>query len=185
MAEVPTIRLEHLSEQQAKAFIIADNRLTEKADWDKQLLGAQLKILSEAEIDFSQDVTGFEVGEIDLFLENAAPSNNGNDNPADAIPEDSGKTRVSRTGDHWSLDRHRELSDYSVCTTWGVRDKHLYLLNVCRKRIGYPELKRAVRELSDTFGPETILIEDKASGTKLIPGSVKKLGSTDRKTEPS
>ncbi len=109
MAEVPTIRLEHLSEQQAKAFLIADNRLTENADWNKQLLGAQLKILAEAEIDFSLEITGFEVGEIDLFIENAALANNGKVDPADAIPEYSGKTQVSRAGDCWVLKRHRVL----------------------------------------------------------------------------
>jgi predicted phage terminase large subunit-like protein len=61
-----------------------------------------------------------------------------------------------------------ELSDFSVCTTWGVKDKRLYLLHVYRKRVGYPELKRAVREQAQAFGPQTILIEDKASGTQLI-----------------
>jgi phage terminase large subunit-like protein len=61
-----------------------------------------------------------------------------------------------------------ELSDYSVCTTWGVRDKHLFLLDVCRKRVNYPELKRAVREQAEAFGAKTILVEDKASGTQLI-----------------
>jgi len=38
-----------------------------------------------------------------------------------------------------------ELCDYSVCTTWGIKEKHVYLLHVFRKRLGYPELKRAVR----------------------------------------
>jgi predicted phage terminase large subunit-like protein len=61
-----------------------------------------------------------------------------------------------------------QLSDYSVGTTWGVKDRHLYLLNVYRKRIGYPELKRAVREQAEMFGAKTVLIEDKASGTQLI-----------------
>jgi predicted phage terminase large subunit-like protein len=61
-----------------------------------------------------------------------------------------------------------ELSDYSVCTSWGVKEKHLYLLHVCRKRLDYPELKRAVREQAESFNPETILIEDRASGTQLI-----------------
>ena len=61
-----------------------------------------------------------------------------------------------------------ELSDYSVCTTWGVKDKHAYLLRVLRKRLGYPELKRAVREQAEAFSSNTILIEDKASGTQLI-----------------
>jgi hypothetical protein len=54
-----------------------------------------------------------------------------------------------------------ELSDYSVCTTWGVREKHLYLLHVLRKRLGYPELKRAVWEQANAFRPHVILIEDK------------------------
>ena len=61
-----------------------------------------------------------------------------------------------------------ELSDYSVCTTWGVKEKHVYLLHVFRKRLGYPELKRTVREQAEAFGPNTILIEDRASGTQLI-----------------
>jgi predicted phage terminase large subunit-like protein len=61
-----------------------------------------------------------------------------------------------------------DLSDYSVCTTWGVKDKHVYLIHVLRKRLGYPELKRAVSEQYQAFNPETILIEDRASGTQLI-----------------
>ena len=61
-----------------------------------------------------------------------------------------------------------ELSDYSVCTTWGVKEKHLYLRHVLRKRLGYPDLKKAVREQAEAFSPQTILIEDKASGTQLI-----------------
>jgi predicted phage terminase large subunit-like protein len=50
----------------------------------------------------------------------------------------------------------------------GVKENHVFLLNVYRKRLGYPELKRAVREQAGFFGPQTILIEDKASGTQLI-----------------
>ena len=69
MDKVPIIRLEHLSEHQRRAFMIADNRLTENALWDDRLLGEQLKILSEAEIDFSLEVTGFEMAEIDIFIE--------------------------------------------------------------------------------------------------------------------
>jgi predicted phage terminase large subunit-like protein len=61
-----------------------------------------------------------------------------------------------------------ELSDYSVCTTWGVKEKQIYLLHVLRKRLDYPELKRAVRRQAEDFSPKTILIEDKASGTQLI-----------------
>jgi predicted phage terminase large subunit-like protein len=61
-----------------------------------------------------------------------------------------------------------ELSDYSVCTTWGIKDKRFYLLHVLRKRMGYPDLKRAVREQWQAHGATVVLIEDKASGTQLI-----------------
>jgi hypothetical protein len=42
-----------------------------------------------------------------------------------------------------------ELSDYSVCTTWGIKQERIYLRYVLRKRMGYPDLKRAVRDTSD------------------------------------
>lgn len=61
-----------------------------------------------------------------------------------------------------------ELADYSVCTTWGLRGPNFYLLNVLRKKVSYPDLKRAVIEQDRMFRPEVILIEDKASGTQLI-----------------
>jgi ParB-like chromosome segregation protein Spo0J len=86
ITEVPTIRLEHLSEQQKRAFLIADNRLAENADWDYQLLGEQLRILSEAELDFTLETTGFEMGEIDLIIEDLLPATSGQDDPADFLP---------------------------------------------------------------------------------------------------
>lgn len=46
IAEVPTLRLDHLTPAQARAFAIADNRLSEIASWDDQLLAEQLKELS-------------------------------------------------------------------------------------------------------------------------------------------
>jgi len=44
-----------------------------------------------------------------------------------------------------------ELSDFSVCTTWGIRGKDLFLLNLLRKGLEYPALKRAVREQHSLF----------------------------------
>src|SRR6516225_724882 len=61
-----------------------------------------------------------------------------------------------------------ELSDFSVCTTWGVKGKNVYLLGLLRQRLEYPALKRAVREQQNLYGATTVLIEDKASGTQLI-----------------
>jgi hypothetical protein len=48
-----------------------------------------------------------------------------------------------------------QLADYSVCTTWGIKDKYIYLLYVLRKRLDYPALKRAVATsaLASKFPP--------------------------------
>ena len=61
-----------------------------------------------------------------------------------------------------------DRSGFSVCTTWGIKGKELYLIDVLRKRLEYPELKRAVREQYERFRPSVVLIEDRASGTQLI-----------------
>lgn len=61
-----------------------------------------------------------------------------------------------------------ELNDYSVCTTWGETLTGLYLLDVFRKRMEYPELKRAARSLAERWMPNEVAIEDKGSGISLI-----------------
>ena len=61
-----------------------------------------------------------------------------------------------------------ELADYSVCTTWGIAQKNVYLIHVHRERLEYPDLKHRVMALFEQFRPSTILIEDKASGTQLL-----------------
>jgi DNA modification methylase len=104
---VPTIRLENLSDNQMRAFMIADNRLTENADWDKQLLAQQLKDLSAVELDFSLEATGFEIGEIDVLIEGLSPDVAGDEDPADVLPTSSASAPVSQPGDLWALDRHR------------------------------------------------------------------------------
>jgi len=67
-----------------------------------------------------------------------------------------------------TANKNTELNDYSVCTTWGVYKKSVYLLDVFRRRLNYPELKRAVLQQSTRHRVRYILIEDKASGTQLI-----------------
>ncbi len=61
-----------------------------------------------------------------------------------------------------------EWSDYSCGTTWGLKGNCIYLLDVYRKRVQYPDLKRAVIDQHKLHKPTTIAIEDKASGTQLI-----------------
>jgi DNA modification methylase len=110
ITEVPTLRLDHLTPAQARAFMIADNRLTEIASWDDQLLAEQLKDLSLLGLDFSIEVTGFEMGEIDLriaALEDMPEQ--ADDDPADAVPELPMRPPLSKIGDVWLLGRHRVL----------------------------------------------------------------------------
>jgi DNA modification methylase len=124
LAEVPIITLEHLTVQQRRAYVIADNRLSETAEWNEKLLGEQLKILSEAELDFTLETIGFEMAEIDLIIENLAPAPDGQSDPGDALPEMPAGIQVSQAGDLWLLGRHRlycgnSLSEYSYTALMG------------------------------------------------------------------
>lgn len=61
-----------------------------------------------------------------------------------------------------------ELADYSVCTTWGVLDRRLYLLDVIRERLEFPDLERRAEEHAKRYPGCKVLIEDKSSGSQLI-----------------
>jgi predicted phage terminase large subunit-like protein len=67
-----------------------------------------------------------------------------------------------------TANKSSDLSDFSVCTTWGIHDMCLYLLDMCRGRYNYPELKQTARDLYHRHRPNNLIIEDKASGTSLI-----------------
>ena len=71
-------------------------------------------------------------------------------------------------GGTFDRDKSGELNDYSVCTTWGVVGGKYYLLDVFRRRLDYPDLKRAVWEQARRYRNPKVLIEDKGSGTQLI-----------------
>lgn len=64
--------------------------------------------------------------------------------------------------------KDKQLNDPSVCTTWGETTHGYYLLDVWRKRVKYPDLKRTAIALAGKWNPSAILIEDKASGQSLI-----------------
>ncbi len=84
----------------------------------------------------------------------------------DPYPLDLAFERIIQSWD--TANKATELSDYSVCTTWGILWDRIYLLHVLRERLNYPELKRAVRMQYQGYGANVVLIEDKASGTQLI-----------------
>jgi ParB-like nuclease family protein len=109
ITEVPTLCLNHLTPEQARAFRIADNRLTEISIWDDRLLAEQLKDLSLHGLDFTLEATGFEMGEIDLRIASLEEPLQRDDDPADVVPEVSAGPALSKIGDLWVLDRHRVL----------------------------------------------------------------------------
>lgn len=83
-------------------------------------------------------------------------------------PDDLPKS-FTRTLQSWdTANKASDLNDYSVCTIWGERDRHFYLLDVIRQRLNFPELRRRISEVADQDRRATVLIEDKASGTQLI-----------------
>jgi ParB-like chromosome segregation protein Spo0J len=105
---VPTIRLDHLSEAQTRAYIIADNRLAELAGWDQETLAIELQALTEVDLDFDVEITGFSTGEIDLMIESLEVDEEPNE--ADEVPEvDETEPAVTQIGDLWLLDDHRLL----------------------------------------------------------------------------
>jgi DNA modification methylase len=109
ITEVPTLCLDHLSRAQVRAFMIADNRLTEIAVWDDRLLAQHLKDLSMQGLDFNIEVTGFEMGEIDLRIALLEDLPNHEDDPADNLPELSAGPPISKLGDLWLLGGHRVM----------------------------------------------------------------------------
>jgi DNA modification methylase len=109
LQEVPAVELSHLTEAQARAFMIADNRLTENATWDDKLLAQQFKELAAVDLDFELEVTGFEMAEIDLRIEQLMDEAGGSPDKADDLTEIPDGPPVSRPGDLWLLGPHRVL----------------------------------------------------------------------------
>lgn len=103
---IPTIRVPDLSEAKRRALAIADNKIAENAGWDRNILMAELAELSVIlpELDLSVDLTGFNTGEIDVLLADAAEEQaaSQDDEIGEAPP-----TTTSRPGDMWLLGRHR------------------------------------------------------------------------------
>jgi len=112
MERVPTIRLERLSEEQIRAYIIADNKLAENAGWDRSILAIELQHLIALDCDaLDVTITGFQVPEIDLILEEAK----GEPEPEEAIPDaDLSRPPVTESGDVWQLGKHSVICGNSL-----------------------------------------------------------------------
>ena len=99
---VPCVRLEHLDEARKRAYILADNRLAEKAGWDPDILAIELQYLTSLDLDFEVTTTGFEMAEVDLLLGSSEPQ----PDRADTLPAVVAGPPVTRRGDLWRIGRH-------------------------------------------------------------------------------
>jgi DNA modification methylase len=104
ISTVPTVPIEHLSSDEIRAFMIADNRIAQNAGWDESILAIEFQHLLALDATFDITATGFEVPEIDLII-------GGNQVEADVGDtfESPRSSPVSSPGDLWLLGKHRIL----------------------------------------------------------------------------
>ena len=112
LAEVPCIRVEHMSAEEKRAYVLADNKLALNAGWDEEILAEELKELLAVDLDFDIGLTGFTVAEIDSLVDGLEPEEPG-DPEEDRLSEDDGEARC-RPGDIWQLGPHRLICGSSL-----------------------------------------------------------------------
>jgi len=102
LKEVPCIRLEHLTETQRKAYILADNRIALNSGWEAELLSLELSELLDGGVNLES--LGFDADEIDALLNKIEPTEGLTDEDATPeVPEEP----VTKPGDVWILGKHR------------------------------------------------------------------------------
>jgi DNA modification methylase len=104
LTDVPVVFLEHLNPTQATAYMLADNKLTDRSAWDDVKVATRLKELSELALEFDIEATGFEPPEIDFRIQSLDDTDAAD--KADEFNFASGPA-VSTLGDLWFLGSHR------------------------------------------------------------------------------
>ena len=128
MTEAPTVRVDHLTEAQIRAYVIADNKLALNAGWDDGLLRIELKELSY-NLGFDVTLTGFETAELDQLLIGAEVDED------DEVEEpDHSRPAISRMGDLWLIGRHRVL-----CADATKRESYARLLGGQRAQLVFTD----------------------------------------------
>jgi DNA modification methylase len=102
LVSVPTVKIDYLTDAEKRAYVLADNKLAEKAGWDAEILAIELQGLID--LDFDVELTGFETAEIDLLVDTQDASKNDAD---DVLPDYDHGYSVTRAGDCWQLGDHR------------------------------------------------------------------------------
>lgn len=103
--EIPTVDLSHLTKKQQRAYMLADNRLAELAEWDKDLLSIELSDLSA---DFDIDDLGFD----EAWFTQGHMKGLTDEDDCPEVDED--KPPISKLGDIWLLGEHRLMCGDSL-----------------------------------------------------------------------
>ena len=110
--QVPVVVLDHLSETQKRAYILADNRIGESAGWDDEILRSELTDLKDADLDLA--LLGFDEDELATLFAEAVPEK---EEAPEEVP-DARAEPVTRPGDIWLIGKHRlicgDCRDYAV-----------------------------------------------------------------------
>lgn len=169
--QAPTVRLDQLTEDQVRAYVLADNKLAENAGWDKSILAIEFQNLLTID-SFDVTVTGFEIPEIDVILGEAVAEPDQDDElPISTSPA------ISQPGDLWKLGKHRifcgsSLEEASYKTLMGAKRAAMVFSdppynvpidgNVCGKgSIHHREFEMASGEMTE---PEFIAFLSRALG---------------------
>ena len=152
MESVPTVRLESLTDDQIRAYVIADNRLAEKAGWDHSILAIELQHLLAIDGDFDVTITGFEIPEVDLIIQEARDEQRNED---DLFQIDETTQAVTRSGDLWQLGRHRV-----PCACWRRYSTADSVHFICMDWRHMGELLAAGRQTYDTLLNVCVWVKD-------------------------
>ena len=111
---VPCLRIEHMTKQQKRAYVLADNKLALNAGWDEELLAEELQqLLLSDELSFDIGITGFSIAEVDSLIEGKTPEEDSNPED-DILPELTDGTPRCAVGDVWKLGDHRLICGNSL-----------------------------------------------------------------------
>ncbi|MBM0203747.1 ParB N-terminal domain-containing protein [Micromonospora sp. STR1s_5] len=106
LSTVPTLRIEHMSEAQKRAYVIADNKIALNARWNREILTGELQALRIEVPSFDIGLTGFSIPEVDSLSDGLQPEATAN-SAEDRLPDSAECPPRCRPGDIWELGRHR------------------------------------------------------------------------------
>ena len=105
IAELPAVRVDYLTDDEKRAYVIADNRIAEKAGWDREALAIEFAHLTSIDLGFEIDTLGFTTTEIDLVIAEADATEAELDEDLPALPQQP----ATVLGDLWILGKHKLL----------------------------------------------------------------------------